>query len=183
MDKGKKIFGATVVLLFIFTLQIVWAGGRKEAPEKKATEVPAGKWTLQDAAKPWAGQTLRFIGESLPPLEALDKVKAEFEKETGVKVIIEQYGHEEVVEKTMADFVGKTRIYDLIISPHREIGRYVVNDWLLPIEPFMEDTKLHDPDFNLEAGKAFINEWYWHEASWYKDTAYGLPFHFISMYL
>ena len=32
-------------------------------------------WDLKEAAKPYEGATIRTIGEALPPLEALDKVK------------------------------------------------------------------------------------------------------------
>lgn len=171
MEKTRKFFCVMFMFLLIFVFQTAWQ------------EVSGEEWSLTKAAEPWKGKTLRFIGESLPPLEALDRLKGGFEEATGVKVVIEQYGHEEVVEKTMADFVGRTQIYDLIISPHREIGRYVENDWLLPIETFMNDPELRDPAFELGGGKAFLNEWYWHETSWYRDTAYGLPFHFITMYL
>ena len=139
-------------------------------------------WTLAEAAAPWKGETLRFIGESLPPLEALASIKGEFEQITGVKVEIEQYGQAEVIQKTMADFVGKTKIYDMILSPHRQLGTYVENDWLLPLDDFLNHKSLHDPAFDIQGG-AILDEKYWHEVSWYNDRAYGLPFHFISMYM
>ena len=141
----------------------------------------AGDWTLAEAAAPWKGETLRFIGESLPPLEALNQVKSEFEEITGVNVVIEQYGQEEVNEKSMADFVGRTQIYDMILAPHRQLGVYVENDWLLPFENFLTDPKLHDPGFNIEGGAILDDKW-WKEVSWYNDKLYGLPFHFIAMY-
>lgn len=141
----------------------------------------ADKWTLAEAAAPWKGETLRFIGEALPPLEALDRVKGEFEEITGVNVVIEQYGQEEVNEKSMADFVGKTQIYDMILAPHRQLGIYVQNDWLLPLENFLQNDKLHDPSFDIEGG-AMLDDTWWHEVSWYDGKLYGLPFHFIAMY-
>ena len=143
----------------------------------------SGEWSLAEAAKPWRGQTLRLIGESLPPLEALAAVKKEFEDITGVEIIIEQYGQAEVIEKTMADFVGRTAIYDLIISPHRQIGTYVENGWLQEIDNFLVNKALVDPDFNLSGGDSFLDEWYWKEVSWYDNKAYGLPFFFITQYL
>jgi multiple sugar transport system substrate-binding protein len=139
-------------------------------------------WSLEEATKPYQGKTLRMIGESLPPLEALEKVKAEFENRTGVKVVIEQYGHEEVIEKTTADFAGQTGTYDLILNPHREIGRYVENNWITPIEDFMSDPTLRDPGFDIK-GKAFINQFWLEETCAYQGKMYGLPFHQISMYL
>ncbi len=143
----------------------------------------AGEWSLTEAAKPWKGQSLRLIGESLPPLEALAKVKHEFEELTGVDVVIEQYGQAEVIEKTMADFVGQTSIYDLIISPHRQIGAYVENGWLREIDQFLVNKDLVDPSFHLSGGDSFLDEWYWKEVSWHNNKAYGLPFFFITQYL
>ncbi len=33
----------------------------------------AAAWTLEEAAKPYSGTTIRMVGEALPPLEALKK--------------------------------------------------------------------------------------------------------------
>ncbi|MBC7223744.1 MAG: hypothetical protein H5T59_05660, partial [Anaerolineae bacterium] len=94
--------------------------------EAKPTEAPAPEeWSLAKAAEPWKGQTLRLIGEALPPLEALEKLKGQFEEETGVKVVIEGLGHEEAVEKVTLDFAGQTGIYDIVLQPHRAIGKLV----------------------------------------------------------
>ncbi len=172
---GVALLFMACTLIFLTSCQ---KGGGDKAGQIKFTN----GWNLAEATKPWKGETLRFIGESLPPLEALANVKAEFENATGVKVEIEQYGQAEVIEKTMADFVGKTRIYDMILSPHRQLGTYVKNDWLLPLDKFMADARLKDPNFDI-AGGAILDEKYWHEVSWYAGKAYGLPFHFITMYL
>lgn len=176
--KKATIWFLCMVLLCSTTL---FAGGTGETASKASQITFKSGWTLAEAAAPWKGETLRFIGESLPPLEALSEVKAEFEKITGVKVEIEQYGQAEVNQKTMADFVGKTRIYDMILAPHRQNGTYVQNDWLLPLENFLNDPKLHDPKFDI-AGGAMLDDKWWQEVSWYDGKLYGLPFHFIAMY-
>ncbi|MEE8273427.1 MAG: hypothetical protein V3R88_01965, partial [Alphaproteobacteria bacterium] len=49
----------------------------------------AGAWSLEEAAAPYKGTTIRTIGESLPPLEAMDKLKHKFEERTGITVVIE----------------------------------------------------------------------------------------------
>ena len=181
MKKSRIAQWALCLLLVISMLFVVSCGKKEGVPKIEQISFKAG-WTLAEATAPWKGETLRFIGESLPPLEALATVKAEFEEITGVKVVIEQYGQAEVIEKTMADFVGKTRIYDLIISPHRQLGSYVANDWILPLDSFLSSKVLRDPKFNIEGG-ALLDEYYWKEVSWYNGVSYGLPFHFISMYL
>lgn len=140
------------------------------------------KWTsLEENSKPFSGVTLRLIGESLPPLEGLEKVKNIFEEKTGIKVIIEMYGHEEVIEKTTADFIGNTGIYDVVLNPHREIGKIVLNKWVLPLEGFYNNEDLRDPELNFEG--MFINKQWFNETCTYNDVIYALPFHFISMYM
>lgn len=175
---NKRILCTLLCLIMVCTFIFPSMG----LAESKYDQIKfAGDWTLAEAAAPWKGETLRFIGESLPPLEALNQVKSEFEEITGVTVVIEQYGQEEVNQKSMADFVGRTQIYDMILAPHRQLGVYAENGWLLPIEKFMNDEKLHDPSFNIAEGAILDDKW-WEEVSWYKDTLYGLPFHFIAMY-
>ncbi|MCD6318648.1 sugar ABC transporter substrate-binding protein [Candidatus Aerophobetes bacterium] len=159
-------------LLIVFSSLLIMIGGYSYS---------AFAWSLKEATEPWRGKTLRMIGESLPPLQALEEVKKEFEKITGVKVIIEMYGHEEVVERTTTDLVGKTGIYDLLDNPHRELGRYVELGWIQPLDKFVNETKLRDPNLDLEKG--FINRKWLYETCFYKGKQYGLPFHQISMYL
>lgn len=116
----------------------IFAEGSSESSKVDQITFKNG-WTIEEAAKPWKGQTLHFIGEALPPLAALNEVKGEFEKITGCKVSIEQYGQEEVNQKTTADFVGKTAIYDLVLGPHRQKGTYVENGWLYPLDDFLNN--------------------------------------------
>lgn len=138
--------------------------------------------SLEENSKPYEGITLHVIGESLPPLEALDSVKHIFEERTGIKVEIEMLGHQEVIEKTTADFVGRTGIYDVVLNPHREIGKLVSNGWIEPLEKYYNNPNLRDPNFNWSEG-TFINPYWFQEVCTYEDTVYGLPFHFISMYM
>ncbi|MDZ4159632.1 MAG: hypothetical protein U1B80_07565, partial [Anaerolineaceae bacterium] len=99
-------------------------------PEVVPEVVVPGEWTLAAAAAPWKGETIRIIGEALPPLEALQELKSEFEDITGTKVIIEGLGHEEAVEKVTLDFAGQTGVYDVVLQPHRALGKLVENGWL-----------------------------------------------------
>lgn len=178
MQNVKRIVLLVLIVLLAVSCQ------KKAGEVKSDASVSSGPWTLKTAAEPWKGKTLRMIGEALPPLEALAKLVPQFEAETGVKVVIEQYGQAEVNEKTMADFVGGTKIFDLVLAPHRQLGQYVENGWLLPIDDLMNNPKLKDPNFELTGEKAaFLDEWYWKEVSWYNGKGYGLPFHFITQYL
>lgn len=138
-------------------------------------------WSLGEAAKPYRGITLRMIGEALNPLASLDKQKALFEKETGIKVIIEQRAFDQVLEKTTADFAGKTGTYDLFLNPHVQLATLVTNRWVRPIDEFLKNPRLSDPQFNLE--KEVISRSWLHSTSGYKGQLYGVPFSAHTIYL
>jgi multiple sugar transport system substrate-binding protein len=149
--------------------------------ETAAEPVASGEWSLAKAAEPWRGQTLRLIGEALPPLEALEQLKGQFEEITGTKVIIEGLGHEEAVEKVTLDFAGQTGVYDVVLQPHRALGKLVNSGWLRPIDEFYNNPALRDPNFSYEG--SLLNTVWFRETNTYQGKVYGLPFHFISMYL
>jgi multiple sugar transport system substrate-binding protein len=153
----------------------------KKVEQPTTAAPPAQAWSLEEVSKPYRGETLKLIGEALPPLEALQVVKADFEQKTGVKVYIESYGHEEAIEKTTLDFAGQTGIYDLVCNPHRTLGKYTQAGWLRPLDDFYKDPTLRDPNFSYE--KDLLSTEWFRETCMYKDKVYGLPFHFISMYL
>jgi multiple sugar transport system substrate-binding protein len=140
----------------------------------------AQAWSLEEAAAPYKGTTIRTIGEALPPLEAMNKLKGKFEEETGIEVVIEMYEHSEAVNKVMLDLNSRRGRYDFILQPHRELGRFVTNGHLTPIEKFMNDPKLRNPDFKPED---VLYQGLWKEISWYEGKPYGFPFTALTMYL
>ncbi len=136
-------------------------------------------WTLEEAAKPYKGVTLRTIGESLPPLEAMKAMAPEFTKRTGIKVEIEMYEHSEAVNKVMLDLNSKRARYDFILQPHRELGKFVANKHLQAIDRFLDDPKLRDPSFDPAK---VLYPGLWKEISWYQGKVYGFPFTALTMY-
>ena len=137
-------------------------------------------WSLEDAAKPYAGTTIRTIGEAYPPLQAMDQLKHKFEERTGIKVEIEMYEHSEAVSKVMLDLNSKRGRYDFILQPHRELGRFVENGHVVPFDAFLSDSKLRDPAFQPEE---VLYQGLWKEISWYSGKPYGFPFTALTMYL
>ena len=145
-----------------------------------ATTGRAGAWTLKEAAAPYKGTTIRTIGEALPPLEALAKMKHKFEEETGITVEVEMYEHSEAVNKVMLDLNSHRGRYDFIIQPHRELGRFVENGHLVALDKFMNDPKLRDPNFHPET---VLYDRLWKEISWYGGKMYGFPFTALNMFM
>lgn len=140
----------------------------------------AAAWSLEEAAAPYKGATIRTIGEALPPLEAMKELAPEFEKRTGIKVEIEMYEHSEAVSKVMLDLNSKRGRYDFIIQPHRELGKFVTNGHVVPVDAFMADPQLRDPDFKPEDQ---LYQRLWKEISWYDGKDYGFPFTALTMYM
>jgi len=140
----------------------------------------ASAWSLEEAAKPYSGVTIRTIGESLPPLEAMDKLKHRFEEATGIEVVIEMYEHSEAVNKVMLDLNSRRGRYDFILQPHRELGRFVENGHLEALEAYMADEALRDPSFKPNEQ---LYQRLWKEISWYDGKIYGFPFTALTMYM
>ena len=140
----------------------------------------AWAWSLEEAAAPYKGTTIRTIGEALPPLEAMAKLKDEFEARTGIEVIIEMYEHSEAVNKVMLDLNSRRGRYDFILQPHRELGRFVKNGHVEALEPYLADKALRDPSFQPEKQ---LYQGLWKEISWYEGKVYGFPFTALTMYM
>jgi len=127
----------------------------------------------------YKGVTLRFIAEAVPPTEALIKLIPEFEKTSGIKVIVEQYPFDHVVERTMMDLAGKTRIYDVLSTPYQYLGQFAEMGYIVPIEKFMNDPKLKDPEMDP---KDYI-EGMWKASAEWKGKLYGFPSNSCIMFL
>lgn len=137
-------------------------------------------WSLKDAAKPFKGQTIRLIGEAYAPWEAYQKMKGEFEKITGIKVVMEATDHKTVIDKTTADFVGKTSIYDAFALPYYEIGKYAENGWVVETKDLMRLNGVQNPDFNPQQD---LHPDVWKSSSEWKGKYYGITYQFIPPFM
>ena len=141
----------------------------------------AADWSLKTAAEPYKGTTIRVIGEALAPLASLDQQKGAFEEETGIKVIVEQHAFDQVMQKTTADFVGKTGFYDAILNPHVRLPTLIANGWIQPIAKYVSNEELADPAFKLDEAVLSVD---WLNASLSQDgQLYGVPFSAHTIYL
>lgn len=141
----------------------------------------ASAWSLEEAAKPYEGTTIRIIGEALAPLESLNQQKSAFEEETGINVVIEQHAFDQVIQKTTADFIGETGFYDAILNPHVRVPSLIANDWIQPLGKFLSDPELADPAFNVEE-TVLSKEWLM-AALGQEGKLYGVPFSGHTIYL
>jgi len=138
-------------------------------------------WSLKEAAAPYEGTTIRIVGEALAPLESLNQQKSAFEEETGIEVIIEQHAFDQVIQKTTADFIGRTGFYDAILNPHVRVPTLIANGWIQPLEKFLSDSELADPAFNVEE-TVLSREWLMASLG-QEGRLYGVPFSGHTIYL
>ena len=145
------------------------------------SQATAQGWSLAEAAKPYQGVTIRVIGEALPPLESLDQQKAAFEEETGIKVEVEQHAFDQVIQKTTADFIGRTGFYDAVLNPLMRVPTLVENGWALPLETYLNDPALADPEFAV-VDQVLSEDWL-NASLAHEGKLYGVPFSAHTIYL
>ena len=109
----------------------------------------AAAWTLEEAAKPYRGQEV-VVGVAFVPVlgGALDLLKSDFEKRTGIKVNIEKFDHNQWDAKADADLYARTGHFDLLMMHHNRAEDWVANGHVRFIDDLMKDPKLADPDFD-----------------------------------
>jgi multiple sugar transport system substrate-binding protein len=124
--------------------------------------------------------TLRVIGEGYPPLLALEQSKEAFERATGIRVEIVKRDHMSLVAEMDREFSSGKVSYDLVVMPHRLLGKFAEKGYVHPIDNFLRDSTLFDRSaFDPETD--LPSRW-WREVSWYGDRPYGFPFMILSMY-
>jgi multiple sugar transport system substrate-binding protein len=142
-----------------------------------------------EAAKPYAGKTIRVLDEITPLQETLSKIVPEFEKETGIKVEWELLNHFEVISKGQADMLSGRGYYDAVMLHGLQLGPMLSAGVVRPIDDLLGNAKLADPtldtgDFiqgpyrslSFSGGKqyGFIN-WNYNNVYWARSDLLGDP--------
>lgn len=115
-------------------------------------------WTLEEAARPYKGTTVRIGIAFVPVMEGvLNLLKSDFEARTGIKIELEKFTHAEYEAKMDADLFSKTGYYDVMQMHHSRFEDWVGNGHLRPFEEFFKNAKLVDP--NLDRGDLLEPLW------------------------
>ncbi len=141
-----------------------------EATAALAVESGSAFWA--EAAKPYAGVTIRGISESTPPSRYAAEVLAPaFEKETGIKVEFEVTSWDQMYDKPIKDMEANTGIYDFIYIEQDIIYTYLAREFLVDLTKLLaEKPELAAPTFNVSDFTSFIDN--------FKDANgdfYGVP--------
>lgn len=110
----------------------------------------AQAWSYKEAAKPFAGTTIRVLDEITPLQETMKTLVPQFTAETGIKVEYELLNHFEVINKGQADLLSRRGHYDAVMLHGVQMGQMLAANTIEPIDAFMKDARLMNPALDLK---------------------------------
>lgn len=141
------------------------------AASLSGTGSAAQEWSLEEAAKPYAGTELEVLFLDRPGYAAAIQMLPEFEEATGIKVNYTTVPYENALGEQVRDFVAGGDL-DIALIDLVWIGNFAENDWIVPIEEFTSNPELADPNLELDDFFPLLIDAF---GSW-NDVTYGLPF-------
>ena len=109
----------------------------------------AQAWSYKEAAKPFAGTTIRVLDEITPLQETMKALVPQFTAETGIKVEYELLNHFEVINKGQADMLSRRGYYDAVMLHGVQMGQMLAANTIEPLDGFMKDKALFNPGLDL----------------------------------
>lgn len=126
---------------------------RKAAGLSVLALVTAGQgsaWTYEEAAAPYRGVEISILDEITPLQEQFANIVPQFEEETGIKVNYQLLNHFEVINRGQADMLSGRGEYDAVMAHSLQVGLLLDAGVLLPIDKYVSDPALANPDFFTE---------------------------------
>jgi multiple sugar transport system substrate-binding protein len=127
-------------------------------------------WTLEEAAKPYAGTELEVIFLDRPGYNAIKEMLPDFEAKTGIKVNITTVPYENALGEQVRDFAAGGDL-DLALIDLVWIGNFAENGWIVPSDTFTGNADLADPDLDMADFFPLVLNAF---GSW-NGVNYGLP--------
>ena len=144
------------------------------------------KW-FRDAAKPYRGQTINVVSETIDTHVYESKTLAKaFEEITGIKVVHDLIQEGDVIEKLQTQMQSGKSIYDMYVNDSDLIGTHFRYGFVVPLSDFMtgegKDVTLPTLDVDDFIGKSFVTapdgkmyqlpdqqfaNLYWFRADWF----------------
>ncbi len=118
-----------------------------------ALAIPAAlaeEWSYAEAARPYAGTTIRVLDEITPLQEAMRGLVPEFTEETGINVQYELLSHSDVINRGQADLFSGRGYYDAIMLHGLQLGPLLEAEVLEPIGAMFSDNGLTNPGLDLD---------------------------------
>jgi multiple sugar transport system substrate-binding protein len=131
----------------------------------------AHAWSLEEAAKPYAGTVVDVVFLDRPGYNAAKQMLPEFESKTGIKLNITTVPYENALGEQVRDFAAGGEL-DIALIDLVWIGNFAENEWILPIETFTSNPELADPNLDLDDFFPLVLNAF---GGW-NGKIYGLPF-------
>lgn len=131
----------------------------------------AAAWTLEEAAKPYAGTTVDVVFLLRPGYEAAEAMLPEFEEATGININIIKHPYENALGEQVRDFVAGGDL-DIALIDLVWIGNFAENDWIEPISKFTSNAAITDPELDMDDFFPLVLNAF---GGW-NGEVYGLPF-------
>jgi multiple sugar transport system substrate-binding protein len=124
---------------------------------------------LGDPDPAWEGQSITIgvysAGQRGAVSGPLYFWRNKFEEATGATYEIVEIPFAELREKVFTDFMTEAGTYDVVINCSTFYGDYIYNDWIEPLDPFMDDPRFPPQDLDSIA-PAVANLYQW-GGTWY----------------
>jgi multiple sugar transport system substrate-binding protein len=162
-DMVKNIAGALALRNAASAIALVAAA---------AVPTAAGAWSLEEAAKPYAGTTIDVIFLQRPGYAAAQEMLKDFTERTGIKVNITEQPYENTLGEEVRDFVAGGDL-DVALIDLVWIGNFVENGWVVPVDEIKAQfPDVVDPNLDMEDFFPLVLDAF---GGW-DGKIYGLPF-------
>ncbi len=91
-----------------------------------------------------AGETLRFVALNTPLIEGIKSLIPQFEKETGIKVKVEQFAEDQLSQKLAVELTAGSDLDVYLTRPLNEARMFKKNGWCTDLAPYYKDDKDYD---------------------------------------
>ncbi|WBB54436.1 extracellular solute-binding protein [Verrucosispora sp. WMMD573] len=103
-----------------------------------------------DSDNPYDGVTLRFLRHAGYDAELMQEKLADFTAETGIEVEMDTVPYSDLHNKQVLELSGGGGSYDVTAVPDFWLGEYQAAGWLRPLDDYLADEDLYDPDFDID---------------------------------
>ncbi len=165
----KRARWMAVALTAVCMIETIGCGAASE--DNKTTPVDAQEGEAAEGAKRFEGTTIYMIAEQQTPTEALKKQLDLFTEETGIVVDLEMAPYDNVIQKETLAFESKSGAYDIIAAPYQFLGNLVENNYIQPLDKFMEDESLSIIE---DYDESDIIKGLWEASGEWQGTIYGV---------
>lgn len=129
----------------------------------------AQAWSYKEAAKPYAGTSIKVLDEITPLQETMKTLVPRFIEETGIQVDYELLNHFEVINKGQADMLSRRGNYDAVMLHGVQMGQMLAANVIEPIDAYIANPALFNPALDLDD----IMQLPFESLAKFKDKTYG----------